>query len=194
MIQFAQQGYTEIEFEDYDTDWNSEAYLTVSGQNSNNSVRVTNAFMRGRRKRRRLASRPAHRTARSTEDAAGARAVGPDRLCRLGVRRSRRAVRHHHQRMAHLPRGRADQRVQPVLGIHVPRRHGLQPGLAQPDELPPPRTAASTSRPSSMPCGCGPSCLEISVLMAQFPSRADRPAILRLPHPRPRLCQHRRAC
>ncbi|NKB44375.1 MAG: vitamin B12-dependent ribonucleotide reductase [Alphaproteobacteria bacterium] len=44
-IQFARQGYTEIKFETYDTDWDSEAYLTVSGQNSNNSVRVTNEFL-----------------------------------------------------------------------------------------------------------------------------------------------------
>ncbi|MFN4211538.1 MAG: vitamin B12-dependent ribonucleotide reductase, partial [Devosia sp.] len=41
VIQFAKQGYTDIEFPVYDTDWDSEAYLTVSGQNSNNSVRVT---------------------------------------------------------------------------------------------------------------------------------------------------------
>jgi ribonucleoside-diphosphate reductase alpha chain len=39
VIQFAKQGYTEIQFDTYDTDWDSEAYLTVSGQNSNNSVR-----------------------------------------------------------------------------------------------------------------------------------------------------------
>ena len=45
VIQFAQQGYTEIEFKTYDTDWDSEAYLTVAGQNSNNSVRVTNEFL-----------------------------------------------------------------------------------------------------------------------------------------------------
>jgi ribonucleoside-diphosphate reductase alpha chain len=45
MIQYAQQGYTSIEFPVYDTDWDSEAYVTVSGQNSNNSVRVTNRFM-----------------------------------------------------------------------------------------------------------------------------------------------------
>lgn len=45
VIQLASQGYTDIEFETYDTDWNSEAYSTVSGQNSNNSVRVPNAFM-----------------------------------------------------------------------------------------------------------------------------------------------------
>ncbi len=45
VIQFAQQGFTEISFKTYDTDWDSEAYLTVSGQNSNNSVRVTNDFL-----------------------------------------------------------------------------------------------------------------------------------------------------
>ena len=45
IIQFARQGYKEIEFSVYDTDWDSEAYLTVSGQNSNNSVRVTDEFL-----------------------------------------------------------------------------------------------------------------------------------------------------
>ncbi|HVY57117.1 MAG TPA: adenosylcobalamin-dependent ribonucleoside-diphosphate reductase, partial [Xanthobacteraceae bacterium] len=46
VIQFAKQGYTDIEFPTYDTDWDSEAYLTVSGQNSNNSVRVTDEFLK----------------------------------------------------------------------------------------------------------------------------------------------------
>ncbi|MEL6312316.1 MAG: vitamin B12-dependent ribonucleotide reductase, partial [Pseudomonadota bacterium] len=45
IIQFARQGYTDISFDTYDTDWDSEAYLTVSGQNSNNSVRVDDAFL-----------------------------------------------------------------------------------------------------------------------------------------------------
>jgi len=45
MIEFARQGYTEVEFPVYNTDWDSDAYLTVSGQNSNNSVRVTNEFL-----------------------------------------------------------------------------------------------------------------------------------------------------
>ena len=45
VIQLAQLGFKSIEFPIYDTDWNSEAYATVSGQNSNNSVRVTNQFM-----------------------------------------------------------------------------------------------------------------------------------------------------
>ncbi|MPR06328.1 adenosylcobalamin-dependent ribonucleoside-diphosphate reductase, partial [Microvirga tunisiensis] len=46
VIQFARQGYTEIDFPIYDTDWDSEAYLTVAGQNSNNSVSVTDKFLR----------------------------------------------------------------------------------------------------------------------------------------------------
>ncbi|MTJ82387.1 MAG: vitamin B12-dependent ribonucleotide reductase [Telmatospirillum sp.] len=45
VITFARQGYTEVHFPVYNTDWDSEAYVTVSGQNSNNSVRVTNAFL-----------------------------------------------------------------------------------------------------------------------------------------------------
>jgi ribonucleoside-diphosphate reductase alpha chain len=46
VIQFAKQGYTDIAFDTYDTDWDSEAYLTVSGQNSNNSVSLKDDFLR----------------------------------------------------------------------------------------------------------------------------------------------------
>jgi ribonucleoside-diphosphate reductase alpha chain len=45
VIEFARQGYESIDFKVYDTDWDSDAYLTVSGQNSNNSVRLTDAFI-----------------------------------------------------------------------------------------------------------------------------------------------------
>ncbi|MEX2008845.1 MAG: vitamin B12-dependent ribonucleotide reductase, partial [Dongiaceae bacterium] len=45
VIEFARQGYATIDFRTYDTDWDSDAYLTVSGQNSNNSVRVSNEFL-----------------------------------------------------------------------------------------------------------------------------------------------------
>ena len=45
VIQLAAQGYKDIEFETYNNDWNSEAYNTVSGQNSNNSIRIPNSFM-----------------------------------------------------------------------------------------------------------------------------------------------------
>jgi ribonucleoside-diphosphate reductase alpha chain len=46
VIQFAKQGYKDIQFDTYDTDWDSEAYLTVSGQNSNNSVSLKDDFLR----------------------------------------------------------------------------------------------------------------------------------------------------
>ena len=45
-IQFARQGYDALRFPTYDTDWDGQAYFTVSGQNANNSIRVTNAFLR----------------------------------------------------------------------------------------------------------------------------------------------------
>ncbi|MCP5432583.1 MAG: vitamin B12-dependent ribonucleotide reductase [Alphaproteobacteria bacterium] len=45
-IQMARQGTKAIDIRVYDTDWDSDAYLTVAGQNSNNSVRVTDAFLK----------------------------------------------------------------------------------------------------------------------------------------------------
>ncbi len=45
VLDYARQGHDSIEFPTYDTDWDSEAYSSVSGQNSNNSIRVTNAFL-----------------------------------------------------------------------------------------------------------------------------------------------------
>jgi ribonucleoside-diphosphate reductase alpha chain len=44
-IQLAQLGYTHVDLPTYDVDWNSEAYSTVSGQNSNNTVRTSNEFL-----------------------------------------------------------------------------------------------------------------------------------------------------
>jgi ribonucleoside-diphosphate reductase alpha chain len=46
VIQLARQGVTSLQVEEYNTDWDSAAYFTVSGQNSNNSVRIPNEFMR----------------------------------------------------------------------------------------------------------------------------------------------------
>jgi ribonucleoside-diphosphate reductase alpha chain len=46
VLDLARDDVQELQFEVYDTDWNSKAYQTVSGQNSNNSVRLTNEFMK----------------------------------------------------------------------------------------------------------------------------------------------------
>nr|MBX2806072.1 vitamin B12-dependent ribonucleotide reductase [Hyphomicrobiales bacterium] len=45
VIQFARQGYKSIEFPTYDADWEGEAYRSVSGQNSNNTVRLDDRFL-----------------------------------------------------------------------------------------------------------------------------------------------------
>ncbi|TAM65346.1 MAG: adenosylcobalamin-dependent ribonucleoside-diphosphate reductase [Microbacteriaceae bacterium] len=43
-LDYAAQGFTDLDIETYDPSWEGEAYATVSGQNSNNSLRVPNAF------------------------------------------------------------------------------------------------------------------------------------------------------
>ena len=45
VLQLVNQGVTSLHIEEYNTDWNSKAYATVSGQNSNNSVRISSSFM-----------------------------------------------------------------------------------------------------------------------------------------------------
>ncbi len=44
-LQLAKQGIYEWDLKEFNNDWDSEAYVTVSGQNANNSVRVSNEFM-----------------------------------------------------------------------------------------------------------------------------------------------------
>jgi ribonucleoside-diphosphate reductase alpha chain len=45
-LALVEQGHTSIEIDEYDTHYEGDAYITVSGQNSNNSVRLTSDFMR----------------------------------------------------------------------------------------------------------------------------------------------------
>ena len=105
VISFAKQGYKDIDFKVYDTDWDSEAYLSVSGQNSNNSVRVTDEFLNAVLEDGdwELTYRGDGKIAKTVQ---GARIVGEDLLCRVGLRRSGHPVPHHDQRLAHLPGGR----------------------------------------------------------------------------------------
>ncbi|GJL60887.1 MAG: vitamin B12-dependent ribonucleotide reductase [Nitrospirales bacterium] len=44
MFSYAHEGFTHFVFHEYDTNWDSKAYQTVSGQNSNNSIRIPNEF------------------------------------------------------------------------------------------------------------------------------------------------------
>jgi ribonucleoside-diphosphate reductase alpha chain len=43
-LQLVAQGVADVSFPEFDPDWEGEAYYTVAGQNSNNSVRVPNRF------------------------------------------------------------------------------------------------------------------------------------------------------
>ena len=126
VIQFAKQGYTEIDFPVYDIDWDSDAYLTVSGQNSNNSVRVTDEFLRrwkrtatgtcsGAPSRAKIAKTV--RRASCGRRSALRRGPAPIRACNIDT-----TINEWHT----CPAAGRIQRLQPVLGIHVPRRHGLQ--------------------------------------------------------------------
>ncbi len=45
-LDYAKQGYKELLIDRYDVNWDGEAYSTVSGQNSNNSVRISNDFFK----------------------------------------------------------------------------------------------------------------------------------------------------
>ena len=91
-----------------------------------------------RRARRGVADARARRR-RAGGHPQGRRGAGADRRRGVALRRSGHAVRHHDQRVAHVPELGADQRVQPVLGVHARGRLGLQPRVAQPHEVPPRR-------------------------------------------------------
>lgn len=45
VLELGEQGWSHLEVTTFDTDWEGDAYQTVSGQNSNNSVRASNTFM-----------------------------------------------------------------------------------------------------------------------------------------------------
>ncbi len=135
VIQFAKQGYTDIDFPIYDTDWDSEAYLTVSGQNSNNSVRVTDEFLQAVETGGTWKSQwPRHqqgdqdaRCPRAVEDIGNAAWQSADPGIQFHT-----TINDWHT----CPESGADPRLQSVLGVHVPRRHGVQPRLAEPAAVP----------------------------------------------------------
>jgi len=90
-------------------DFNGEAYSTVSGQNSNNSVRLTNEFIEAVRENKdwNLIRRTDGGIARTIR----ARSLDADRGGGVAVRRSWCTVRYHHQRMAHESRRWSHQRL-----------------------------------------------------------------------------------
>ena len=90
----------------FDMDLGGSDITSVQYQNANNSVRVTDEFMRAVEDGARVRpAGPQHR--RGHRDGRRQGAVPQDRPGRLGVRRPGHPVRRHHQRLAHQPRDRA---------------------------------------------------------------------------------------
>ena len=119
----------------FDMDLGGVDITSVQYQNANNSVRVSDEFMRAVEDGTDV--RPAGpQDRRGHRDRRRPRAVPQDQHGRVGVRRPGAPVRRHDQRLAHQPGDRPDHRVQPVLGIHVARQLLLQPGLAEPAQVP----------------------------------------------------------
>ena len=146
----------------------------------------------GRRRRRRLGP---HRPHRRPGDAhrQGAPPVAGHRRGRLGLRRPGGAVRRDHQRVAHVAGRRADPGLQPVLGVHVPRQHGVQPGEPEPGRLL--RRRLRHLRHRGLPAR-HPAVDHGARRLGDHgpvPQPRDRPGLLRLPHPGPGLRQPRLA-
>ncbi len=125
-----------LEAAGYDMSLDSPDWASIQYQNANNSVRVSDSFMDGGRRRRRLEPDRTRRRLRRRDDQ-GAQAAARHRRGCVALRRSGRPVRHDDQRVAHAAEHGPHQRVEPVLGVHVDRRLGVQPRVAEPDEVPP---------------------------------------------------------
>ena len=103
----------------FDMDLGGDDITSVQYQNANNSVRVTDEFMRAVEEGTEFGLR-ARMDSEVIETVDARELFEQDRQGGVGVRRPGPAVRRHDQRLAHQPRDRPDHRVQPVLGVHVP--------------------------------------------------------------------------
>ena len=118
----------------YDGSFTGPAYASVFFQNSNNSVRVTDEFMRavlddGEWQTRAVTDGRVMETYKARDlmrQIAEATHVCGDPGMQFDT-----TINEWHT----CPDDGADQRVEPVLGVHVPRRLGVQPGVAEPDEV-----------------------------------------------------------
>ena len=165
----------------------SEAYSSIFFQNANNSVRVSDEFMRAYEKDERL--HHLHREGPPAgQDLQGARHHAQDRRSHMAVRRPGHAVRHHHQSLAHQQEHRPHQRLQSLLGVHVPRQLRLQPGQLQPAQVPHARRRIRYRRISPFHLGSD-HCHGHSGRQLRLSNRGHRQKFARLPPARPGLRQ-----
>ena len=134
---------------------------------------------------------PHHR--RGRRDARARAIVARDRRRRLALRRPGRAVRRHHQRLAHLPQTDRINASNPCSRVHVPRRHRLQPVVAEPAQVPERRTARFDVEGYRHACRIFFLAQEILVDFASYPTKRIASNSHDLPPARPRLRQPRHA-
>jgi ribonucleoside-diphosphate reductase alpha chain len=153
----------------YDTDWDSEAYLTVSGQNSNNSVRVTDDFLRAvetdgdwKLTAASTARSPRPLKARDLWDKIGYAA--------WACADPGHPVPHHHQRLAHLPGSPAAIRASNPCSEYM-FLDDTACNLASLNLLPSAPDDKVRHRGLRARRRLWTVVLEISVMMAQFPSK-----------------------
>ena len=180
-----------LEAAGYDMSLDSPDWGSIQYQNANNSVRVTDAFMEAADRGRRVEPHGPHRR-RRRRHARRARPAPRDGRRGMAVRRPGRAVRHDDQRVAHVPELGPHQRVEPVLGVHAPRRLRVQPRLAQPDEVPPRRWRARRRGVRARGRRDVPRAGDPRRLLV-VPDARDREERARVPRARPRLREPRRA-
>ena len=109
----------------------SEAYSSIFFQNANNSVRVSDEFMRAYETDGDFTTYTVkgHEPVKTLQ---GARHHAQDCRGDVALRRSGHAVRHDDQQVAHEQEHGADQRFESVQRVHVPGQLGVQPGELQP--------------------------------------------------------------
>ena len=135
----------------YDASLDGDAYSSIFFQNANNSVRATDDFMEAVAEDRDWWTKSV--STGEKKDRVRARGLmQPDRRSHLAVRRSRHAVRYDYQPLASLQEHVAHQCVESLLGVHVPRRFGLQSVVAESDEV---RGAERAVRRGSLPARRG---------------------------------------
>ena len=104
----------------FDMSIDGEGFTSIQYQNANNSVRVTDDFMEAVDDGAEW-DLTARKDGEATQDGRRPRPAAPALRRGLALRRSGHAVRHDDQPLAHLPRVRTDQRVEPVLRVHARR-------------------------------------------------------------------------
>ena len=192
VIQFAKQGYTRHRFPDL------RHRLGLGGLSHGLGAELEQFGARhrrvpqGRRSRRRLGPDLAHQARQGRQDREGARPVGEDRPTPPGPAPIPACSSTPPSTTGTPARRRGRSALQSVLGIHVPRRHGVQSRVAQPAHLP--RREDRRVRRRGLRAHHPAVDRRARNLGADgaVPEQADRAALLRVPHARPRLRQYRR--